>query len=83
MRRKPLNVVFNEGVIIHADRMVDQLMDSDTGDSKCTINRSEVLRCAMEIGLTELQNKIDKKMDNGDSPKGLIKISNIKAMLRK
>lgn len=82
MRRKPLNVVFDEGVVNHADKIVSQIESNDKLHSDSTINRSEVLRCAMEMGLSALQAKVDKQIEEGLSPKGLIKISNIRAMLR-
>ena len=82
MRRKPLNVVFDEGVVNHADKIVLQIESNDKLHSDSTINRSEVLRCAMEMGLSALQAKVDKQIEEGLSPKGLIKISNIRAMLR-
>lgn len=83
MRRKPLNVVFDEGVVNHANKIVDQISNSKPLLNDCTINRSEVLRCAMELGLLALQDKIDSQLEKGLSPKGLIKVSNLKAMLRK
>lgn len=81
MRRKKLDVVFDCGVNSHADRMVEQLENID--DDTCSINKSEVLRCAMDIGLRSLQDKIDSKIEAGVSPKGIIKVSNLRALLKK
>lgn len=81
MRRKKLDVVFDDGVNSHADRMVDQLKEVD--DDTCSINKSEILRCAMDIGLRSLQDKIDSKIEAGLSPKGIIKVANLRALLKK
>lgn len=81
MRRKKLDVVFDDGVNSHAERLVDQIESFD--DDKCSVNKSEVLRCAMDIGLRTLQDKVDSKIEQGLSPKGLIKISNLRALLKK
>lgn len=81
MRRKKLDVVFDCGVNSHADRIVEQLKGVD--DDTCSINKSEVLRCAMDIGLRSLQDKIDSKIEVGVSPKGIIKVSNLRALLKK
>lgn len=83
MRRKKLDVVFDEGVVSYADKIVKQIEDSEKMQNDCTVNRSEVLRCAMEIGLSKLQDKVDDQISRGLSPKGLVKVSNLKAMLRK
>lgn len=81
MRRKKLDVVFDDGVNSHADRLVEQIESAD--DDSCTINKSEVLRCAMDIGLRVLQDKVDSKLESGQSPKGIVKISNLRALLKK
>lgn len=81
MRRKTLNVVFDEGVTAHADRLVDQISLSDDSID-CTVNRSEILRCAMDMGLSLLQDKVDSQIKKGMPVKGLVKVANLKAMLR-
>lgn len=83
MRRKKLDVVFNDSVNIHAEKIVKQLNECNTSIESCTVNKSEVIRGAMELGLRIIQDKVDSQIEKGLCPKGVIKIANLRAEIRK
>ena len=82
MRRKKLDVVFDETVNLCAERITKKIMDS-VDDGKCSVNKSEVLRCAMELGLAQLDIDVDKNIEKGTSAVSFVKIKNIKSIFRK
>lgn len=83
MRRKKLDVVFNQSVNSHAEGIVSQLNDCSFSVDNCTVNKSEVLRGAMELGLRVIQDKIDAQIEKGSCPKGVVKLANLRADIRK
>ena len=83
MRRKKLDVVFNQSVNTQAESIVKQVIECDTSTDNCTINKSEVIRGAMELGLRIIQDKVDSQIEKGLCPKGVIKLANLRADIRK
>ena len=83
MRKKKLDVVFDDSVNVQAEKIVLAILESKCDVNDCTINKSEVIRCALDLGLTKLMDKVNKTIEDGGSPKSIIKIGNIRAMLKK
>jgi hypothetical protein len=83
MRRKPLNVVFDDSVNTQAENIVKVISELKRDTNDCTINKSEVIRCALDLGLSALLEKVNQSIEKGASPKSIIKIGNIRAMLKK
>lgn len=67
MRRKKLDVVFDEKVNEIALEIAKQFSDDakEKGQER-KANKSEIIRCALDIGLAEIKKEIPKwKTENG------------------
>lgn len=82
MRKKKLDVVFDDSVLINAEKIVRKISEHNNESDKCSVNRSEVIRCAMDIGLRALNEKVDEKIEKKAPVVGLIKVGNMKAMFK-
>lgn len=80
MRKKKLDVVFDDSVLINAEKIVNKISGYEYEGDNCSVNRSEVIRCAMDIGLRALNEKIDEKMKSKAPVVGIVKVGNMRAM---
>jgi len=86
MRKKKLDVVFDDNVTVRSDKLVSFIIeDADTHgkefgkDYKAT--RSDVIRAALHMGLIELDKKLNEYSDNGTPAYGALRIAGLRAML--
>lgn len=82
MRKKKLDVVFDDSVLINADEIVSKISEYKSDSDKGSVNRSEVIRHALDIGLRALNSKVDERIENKAPVVGLIKVGNMKAMFK-
>ena len=82
MRRKQLNTVFDENVNPRAEAILDMVNQnlSDHGQSM-TVNRSTILRIAMNYGLNSLYNDMAVALSDGEPVKGKIRAEELRAII--
>ena len=82
MRRKKLDVVFDDSVNEFADHIIEMVRrDIKRRGSDHKVNRSEVMRVAMHLGLKALNNKLIDKQAEGFPLSSSIKLDGIRASL--
>ena len=82
MRREKLNVVFDDNVNLRAEFLADQANKIDL-KKDFTINKSMIIRSAMNIGLNALCAKFEEDYKKGTSLKGRVRVEELRAALGK
>ena len=82
MRKKKLDVVFDENVNYRADDILSIVEgDIEIRNSDHKVSRSVVLRVAMHIGLNALMSEIKEAESNKGNLSALLKVKDIRASL--
>lgn len=82
MRRKKLDVVFDNSVNEFADQIIEMIRkDIDMRGSNQKVNRSEVMRVAMHLGLKALNDKLITETSEKYPMSTAIKIGGMRASL--
>jgi len=82
MRRKKLDVVFDDSANEFADHIIEMVRrDIKRRGSDHKVNRSEVMRVAMYLGLQALNNKLLDKHSKGLPMSTSIKMDGIRSSL--
>lgn len=81
MRRKKLDVVFDEKVNEIALEIAEKMKEhaKKNGDDK-KANKSEIIRCALNIGLAQIKKDMPK-WEESRSMHSMLNIANLRAML--
>lgn len=82
MRRKKLDVVFDDSANKFADLICEMVRrDIDRVGSDHKVNKSEIMRVAMYLGLKTLNDKLLDKKSNGLPMSTSIKMDSIRSSL--